>query len=143
MCKEGVFEQRRADFTRGLLQQRNADGDQFLLGNARSRGRTIDSAGDAPILVEHRHGDGDDDGAALGDAHRAALLAIERVRDLERLDRILDQADRLGMVVILGYFYFGQRAKVPLGSLRRSVVFKKSSPDAGGCAQLPKMPSAR
>ena len=27
---------------------------------------------------------------------------------LSRLERILDKADRLGMVVILGYFYFGQ-----------------------------------
>lgn len=26
----------------------------------------------------------------------------------ERMERILDEADRLGMVVILGYFYFGQ-----------------------------------
>lgn len=27
---------------------------------------------------------------------------------LERLEKILDEADRLGMIVILGYFYFGQ-----------------------------------
>ncbi|NND34835.1 MAG: hypothetical protein HKN76_19775, partial [Saprospiraceae bacterium] len=27
---------------------------------------------------------------------------------LKRLERILDEADKLGMVVILGYFYFGQ-----------------------------------
>jgi hypothetical protein len=27
---------------------------------------------------------------------------------VQRLERILDKADELGMVVILGYFYFGQ-----------------------------------
>ena len=31
---------------------------------------------------------------------------------LARLTRILDEADRLGMVVILGYFYFGQDERV-------------------------------
>jgi|GEM_PF-1317881 len=31
---------------------------------------------------------------------------------MERLTRILDEADRLGMVVILGYFYFGQDERV-------------------------------
>jgi hypothetical protein len=42
--------------------------------------------------------------------HNSAIEADGSLRSdyLGRLDRILDQADRLGMVVILGYFYFGQ-----------------------------------
>jgi hypothetical protein len=42
--------------------------------------------------------------------HNSALNADGSLRPdyLARLDRILDQADRLGMVVILGYLYFGQ-----------------------------------
>jgi hypothetical protein len=42
--------------------------------------------------------------------HNSAFEADGSLRQdyLARLDRILDQADRLGMVVILGYFYFGQ-----------------------------------
>jgi hypothetical protein len=42
--------------------------------------------------------------------HNSAIEADGSLRPdyLARLDRILDQADRLGMVVILGYFYFGQ-----------------------------------
>jgi len=42
--------------------------------------------------------------------HNSAIEADGSLRHdyLARLDRILDQADRLGMVVILGYFYFGQ-----------------------------------
>ena len=31
-----------------------------------------------------------------------------RAKDFARLERILDRADEIGMVVILGYFYFGQ-----------------------------------
>lgn len=31
-----------------------------------------------------------------------------RVDYMKRLERIIDRADELGMVVILGYFYFGQ-----------------------------------
>ncbi|HLP77629.1 MAG TPA: hypothetical protein VK327_12015, partial [Candidatus Paceibacterota bacterium] len=31
-----------------------------------------------------------------------------RANDFARLEKILDRADELGMVVILGYFYFGQ-----------------------------------
>ena len=31
---------------------------------------------------------------------------------LQRLERILNQADKLGMVVILGYFYFGQDERI-------------------------------
>ena len=42
--------------------------------------------------------------------HNSAFEADGSLRAdyLGRLERILDQADRLGMVVILGYFYFGQ-----------------------------------
>jgi hypothetical protein len=42
--------------------------------------------------------------------HNSAIEADGSLRPdyFARLDRILDQADRLGMVVILGYFYFGQ-----------------------------------
>ena len=42
--------------------------------------------------------------------HNSAIEADGSLRPdyLARLDRILDQADRLGMVAILGYFYFGQ-----------------------------------
>jgi hypothetical protein len=42
--------------------------------------------------------------------HNSAIEADGSLRPdyLARLDRVLDQADRLGMVVILGYFYFGQ-----------------------------------
>ncbi len=42
--------------------------------------------------------------------HNSAIEADGSLRAdyLARLDRILDKADRLGMVVILGYFYFGQ-----------------------------------
>lgn len=42
--------------------------------------------------------------------HNSAFTADGRLRDdyLGRLTRILDRADELGMVVILGYFYFGQ-----------------------------------
>jgi hypothetical protein len=42
--------------------------------------------------------------------HNSAIEADGRLRAdyLGRLERILDAADRLGMVVILGYFYFGQ-----------------------------------
>ena len=42
--------------------------------------------------------------------HNSAIEADGSLRSdyLARLERILDQADRLGMVVILGYFYFGQ-----------------------------------
>ena len=42
--------------------------------------------------------------------HNSAIEGDGSLRPdyLARLDRILDQADRLGMVVILGYFYFGQ-----------------------------------
>lgn len=42
--------------------------------------------------------------------HNSAFAADGSLRDdyLARLRRILDRADALGMVVILGYFYFGQ-----------------------------------
>ena len=42
--------------------------------------------------------------------HNSAIEADGSLRSdyFARLERILDQADRLGMVVILGYFYFGQ-----------------------------------
>jgi hypothetical protein len=42
--------------------------------------------------------------------HNSAINADGSLRAdyLRRLERILDEADRLGMVVILGYFYFGQ-----------------------------------
>jgi hypothetical protein len=42
--------------------------------------------------------------------HNSAINADGslRVEPMARLDRILQEADHLGMVVILGYFYFGQ-----------------------------------
>ena len=42
--------------------------------------------------------------------HNTAFEADGSLRPayLARLERILDRADELGMVVILGYFYFGQ-----------------------------------
>lgn len=42
--------------------------------------------------------------------HNSAINADGslRVEPMERLDRILEEADHLGMVVILGFFYFGQ-----------------------------------
>lgn len=42
--------------------------------------------------------------------HNSAFTSEGDLRDayMDRLRRILDEADRLGMVVILGYFYFGQ-----------------------------------
>ena len=42
--------------------------------------------------------------------HNSAINADGSLRAdyLRRLERILDRADQLGMVVILGYFYFGQ-----------------------------------
>jgi hypothetical protein len=42
--------------------------------------------------------------------HNSAINADGSLRAdyMRRLERILDEADRLGMVVILGYFYFGQ-----------------------------------
>lgn len=42
--------------------------------------------------------------------HNSAFTAIGELRPdyLERLEKILDAADELGMVVFLGYFYFGQ-----------------------------------
>lgn len=42
--------------------------------------------------------------------HNSAINADGSLRSdyLRRLERVLDQADQLGMVVILGYFYFGQ-----------------------------------
>ena len=42
--------------------------------------------------------------------HNSAINDDGSLREdyLERLGRILDKADQLGMVVILGYFYFGQ-----------------------------------
>jgi len=42
---------------------------------------------------------------------------------LKRLERILDRADQLGMVVIVGYFYFGQDQHVKdEAAIRRAVV---------------------
>jgi hypothetical protein len=42
--------------------------------------------------------------------HNSAFEADGSLRDdfMSRLERIIDRADQLGMVVILGYFYFGQ-----------------------------------
>ena len=42
--------------------------------------------------------------------HNSAFTATGELRPeyLARLERVLDAADRLGMVVIVGYFYFGQ-----------------------------------
>lgn len=42
--------------------------------------------------------------------HNSAIEADGSLRDeyMKRLERIVDRADKLGMVVILGYFYFGQ-----------------------------------
>jgi hypothetical protein len=42
--------------------------------------------------------------------HNSAINADGSLRPdyLQRLERIIDRADELGMVVILGYFYFGQ-----------------------------------
>jgi len=42
--------------------------------------------------------------------HNSAIEADGSLRPeyMNRLERILDQADELGMAVILGYFYFGQ-----------------------------------
>jgi len=42
--------------------------------------------------------------------HNSAFEADGTIRDdyLNRLERIINRADELGMVVILGYFYFGQ-----------------------------------
>jgi hypothetical protein len=42
--------------------------------------------------------------------HNSAIEADGSLRSdyMRRLERILDQADQLGMAVILGYFYFGQ-----------------------------------
>jgi hypothetical protein len=42
--------------------------------------------------------------------HNSAIQSDGSLREdyLKRLERIIDRADELGMVVILGYFYFGQ-----------------------------------
>ena len=42
--------------------------------------------------------------------HNSAIQSNGTLRPeyMQRLERILDKADELGMVVILGYFYFGQ-----------------------------------
>src|SRR5258708_19082400 len=42
--------------------------------------------------------------------HNSAFIASGELRPeyLSRLQRVLDAADQLGMVVIVGYFYFGQ-----------------------------------
>jgi hypothetical protein len=46
--------------------------------------------------------------------HNSAINADGSLRAdyLTRLERILDRADELGMVVILGYFYFGQDERI-------------------------------
>jgi hypothetical protein len=46
--------------------------------------------------------------------HNSAIAADGALRAdyLRRLERILDRADELGMVVMLGYFYFGQDERV-------------------------------
>ncbi len=46
--------------------------------------------------------------------HNSAIAADGSLRAdyLRRLERILDRADELGMVVMLGYFYFGQDERV-------------------------------
>jgi hypothetical protein len=46
--------------------------------------------------------------------HNSAIEADGSLRAdyLNRLERILDKADELGMVVILGYFYFGQDQRI-------------------------------
>ena len=57
-----------------------------------------------------------------------------RVEYLHRLRRILDQADYLGMVVILGIFYFGQEKVLnDEAAIRRAVVSRFAAlTDRGG-----------
>jgi hypothetical protein len=52
-----------------------------------------------------------------------------RPDDLERLATILDRADELGMVVILGYFYFGQEPRFA----DEATVIKARTPRRIGC----------
>jgi hypothetical protein len=56
--------------------------------------------------------------------HNSAFEADGSLRPayVARLERILDRADELGMVVILGYFYFGQDQRLADdGAVRRAV----------------------
>ncbi|MFN7929507.1 MAG: hypothetical protein U0Y68_16490 [Blastocatellia bacterium] len=57
--------------------------------------------------------------------HNSAINADGSLRDdyLQRLARIINRADQLGMVVILGYFYFGQDERVKdEAAIKRAVV---------------------
>ena len=57
--------------------------------------------------------------------HNSAIEADGSLRPdyLRRLERIIDRADRLGMAVILGYFYFGQDQRLrDEAAVRRAVV---------------------
>src|SRR5262249_55320072 len=57
----------------------------------------------------------------------SAFAADGALRDayLARLEKILDRADELGMVVILGYFYFGQDER-----LKDEAAVKKAASNA-------------
>jgi hypothetical protein len=59
--------------------------------------------------------------------HNSAFEADGALRDdyLARLRRVLDEADRLGMVVIVGYFYFGQDQR-----LRDEAAVRRATRDA-------------
>ncbi len=57
--------------------------------------------------------------------HNSAIEADGSLRTdyLQRLERIINKADQLGMVVILGYFYFGQDQRVQdEAAVKRAVV---------------------
>ena len=57
--------------------------------------------------------------------HNSAINADGSLRRdyLQRLERIINKADQLGMVVILGYFYFGQDQRVQdEAAIKRAVV---------------------
>jgi hypothetical protein len=57
--------------------------------------------------------------------HNSAINADGSLRAdyLKRLERIINRADQLGMVVILGYFYFGQDQRVTdEAAVKRAVV---------------------
>jgi hypothetical protein len=56
--------------------------------------------------------------------HNSAFAANGSLRPayLRRLERVLDRADQLGMVVILGYFYFGQDQRLENDAAVRRAV---------------------
>ena len=99
----------------GFAGGRGRGGGQGAAGAVPEEGRGVPGdtpqnargAGDAPLAGEGRRGGRGPAGPQL---ENSAIDSDGNLRPpyMARLQRILDKADELGMVAIVGYFYFGQ-----------------------------------